>query len=303
MLTTSQTIKNMRNQMKKLFSNCVLGLLLSGLIATAAEPKKLLVVSTTLGFRHSSIPTAEKVLNRLGNDSKVFTVDYARVDPGAAEFQDPQTRKPDNAKIKAAIEKVLAEKMSAEALKNYDGIIFANTTGDLPIPDRDAFIAWLKSGKAFIGMHSCSDTFHGWPMFIEMLGGEFANHGAQACVECMNEDPANPANAKLGKSFVINQEEMYLLKNYDKTKVHELLTLDKHPNTKAPGSFPVSWCKPYGQGRVFYTTLGHREDVWDDQTAPGFKRLNPVEVSLAYQQHILGGIKWALGLAPEPIKP
>jgi uncharacterized protein len=289
--------------MKHLFTHSLMALLLAGLAATAAEPKKLLVVTTTLGFRHSSIPTAEKVLDKLGNQSHLYTIEYARVDPTAPEFVDPQTKKPDTVKINAAIGKVLAEKMSAAALPQYDGIIFANTTGDLPLPDREAFLNWLKSGKAFIGMHACSDTFHHWPAFIEMLGGEFATHGAQACVECMNEDPKNPANAKMGKSWVINQEEMYLIKNYEKTNVHELLTLDKHPNTKVPGSFPVSWCKNYGQGRVFYTTLGHREDVWDDKTDPSFKRLNPVEVSLAFQQHILGGIKWALGLAPEPIKP
>ena len=55
----------------------------------------------------------------------------------------------------------LAEKMSAEALKNYDGVIFANTTGILPLPDKQAFFDWVKAGHAFIAMHSGSDTFHG----------------------------------------------------------------------------------------------------------------------------------------------
>lgn len=290
--------------MKTMLAQCVLGLLLAGLTVTAAEPKKVLVVTTTLGFRHSSIPTAEKILNKLGNQSQMFTVEYARVDPSAPEFQDPQTKKPDNAKVKAAIEKVLAEKMSAAELPKYDAIFFANTTGDLPLPDREAFLNWLKSGKAFVGMHSASDTFHGWPAFIQMLGGEFASHGAQACVECLNEAAGHPANAKLGKSWVIAQEEIYLMKNYDKSQVHELLGLDKHPNTQAPGSFPISWCKNYGQGRVFYTSLGHREDLWDNEWKDGKgNRVNPPETALAYQQHILGGIKWALGLETSPIKP
>jgi type 1 glutamine amidotransferase len=151
-------------------------------------------------------------------------------------------------------------------------------------------------------MHSCSDTFHGWPPFLEMLGGEFAGHGAQVGVECMNDAPKHPANVKLGKSWVINQEEIYLIKNHD-TGCRALLTLDKHPNEKTPGAFPISWCKNYGQGRVFYTSLGHREDIWDDETDPGFKRENPVQVSRAYQRHILGGIKWALGLDPDEVKP
>ena len=287
--------------MKNIIKLVLVSSLLAGLVPElkAAEAKRLLVVTTTLGFRHSSIPTAEKVLNKLGLKSGTFTVEYARVEPNSPEFKDPATGKPDNEKVKAAIQDALAEKMSAAALANYDGIIFANTTGDLPLPDREAFLNWLKSGKAFVGMHSASDTFHGWPTFIEMLGGEFASHGAQTCVECLNVAPGHPANVKLGKAWVLNQEEIYLIKNYDPAKCQELLVLDKHPNSKVPGSFPVSWSKSYGEGRVFYTTLGHREDIWDDETDPSFQRENHVGVSRAFQQHILGGIQWALRLAPD----
>ena len=57
-----------------------------------------------------------------------------------------------------------------------------------------------------------------------------------------------------------------------------------------------------GKGRVFYTSLGHREDLWDD--SPELKdRKNPVETSRQYQAHILGGIKWALGLAEGSAEP
>lgn len=129
-----------------------------------------------------------------------------------------------------------------------------------------------------------------------MLGGEFEHHGAQLGVECQNEDPANPATAHLGKTWTITQEEIYQFKNYDATKVHDLLSLDKKPQAPfTPGHYPVSWCKSFGSGRVFYTSLGHREDIID--TDPSIKdRKNSVEISKAYQQHILGGIEWALGL-------
>ena len=97
-----------------------------------AASKKLLVVTVTKGFRHGSIPTAEKVLGQLAKSSGAFEVDYVRND------DDMKT------------------KMTLESLKKFDGVIFANTTGDLPLPDKDGFIKWIKSGKAFIGMHSCS---------------------------------------------------------------------------------------------------------------------------------------------------
>src|SRR6266566_2127686 len=223
----------------RVFGLAVLACCMFGFACLAqAAPKKLLVVTVTKGFRHSSIPTAEKILAELGQESGVFTVDYVRTD------------------------EEMAQKMTAAALKDYDGAIFANTTGDLPLPDKQAFLDWIKSGKGFIATHSGSDTFHGFTPYIEMLGGEFETH-----------------------------------------KEHALLMLDKHPNYKTPGDFPIAWTKEYGKGRVFYTSLGHREDVWDPNTPAKFKRENPKEVSQAYQQHILGGIKWALGLEQGDARP
>src|SRR6266702_1384269 len=186
-----------------------------------AAPKKLLVVTVTKGFRHSSIPTAEKILAELGQKSGVFTVDYVRTD------------------------EEMAQKMTAAALKDYDGVIFANTTGDLPLPDKQAFLDWIKSGKAFIGMHSATDTFRGHkPLdaYVEMIGGEFVHHGAQAEVDCINQDPKHPACRQLGPTFHL-KDEIYLLNGFDRTKVHALLMLDKHPNDKTPGDFPIAWCK------------------------------------------------------------
>ena len=255
--------------MRSVLRHFAAGLLLASLALTplsAQAQKKLLVVTVTKGFRHSSIATAEKVLGQLAEKSGgAFTVDYVRTD------------------------EEMAGKMTAEALKGYDGFIFANTTGDLPLPDKDAFIAAINSGKGFVGMHSCSDTFHVYRPFIEMLGGEFQTHGAQVGVECLVQDAKHPAVRHFGEAYCIQQEEIYLMKSYDPKRVHELLMLDKHPNQKkTAGRFPISWCRKQGQGNVFYTSLGHNESVWENA---------------AYQQHILGGIKWSLGLEPGDAEP
>ena len=286
------------------FLKSVACLILAGAIVPAAlaVPKKVLVVSVTEGFPHSSIPTAEKVLTELGKKSQAFeVVGIVHSGPKPREGADLDAW---TSKVKSA----LAEKMSTDALKNYDAIIFANTTGILPLPDKQGFLDWIKAGHGFVAIHSGSDTFHGpnntVDPYSEMLGGEFKTHGAQVGVECMVQDPKHPATRHLGKSFVVNVEEVYQFKNYDPAKVHELLTLDKHPNDKTPGHFAVAWCKNYGEGRVFYTSLGHREDVWDAEwvDAKG-KRANPPGVSEAYQKHLLGGIKWALGLEPGDATP
>lgn len=287
--------------MKLNFEFCRRALLLACLVtgmsftARAEDPKKVLVVSCTVEFFHTSTVIAGKVLTQLGNDSKAFVV---------ADIVHSGPRPKDKDKEAAWMEKMkadLADKMSATALKNYDAIIFASTTGVLPLPDKQAFLDYIKSGKGFVGIHSASDTFHpkkGEPQldpYIEMLGGEFLTHGRQVGVECLVQDMDHPATQFSGnarekdQSFCLEQEEIYTFKNYDPTKVHELLILDKDPQNKMkPGHFAVSWCKEYGQGKVFYTSLGHNEFVWENKK---------------YQRHLLGGIKWALGLAPGDATP
>jgi type 1 glutamine amidotransferase len=282
----------------KLFSSLVLALLAA--VSLPAAPKKLLVVTTTTGFRHSSIPTAERILQQLADSSGEFTVDFVHQPPGkptlpkGATDEQKAAYAADEQKWEATLAAAL-QKLSPASLANYDGVAFVSTTGDLPIPDKTGFLDWIKAGHGFIGIHAASDTFHHWPGYIDMLGGEFKHHGRQVSVDCLNQDPANPATAGLPKVWTLQQEEIYQFTNYDPAKVHDLLILDKHPETGDPGHYGVSWCKPYGDGRVFYTSLGHREDIWDAD--PALKdRKNSVEISKAYQAHILGGIEWALGL-------
>ena len=244
--------------------------------AMAQTPKKVLVVTATLGFTHSSIPTSEKVLADLAQKSGAFTiVDYIRSGPR------PQDKAKETEWLET-MKKEFAAKMSPEALKNYDAVIFSSTTGDLPLPDVNAFLAWINDGGNFIGMHAASDTFHGCPAFIEMLGGEFKTHGPQVKVDCINQDPEHPATKHFKATYTIF-DEIYQFKNFHRNQVHGLLTMDKNPDPKdgSLGDYPVSWCKQVGKGKVFYTSLGHREDVWE---------------SADYQTHVLGGIKWALGL-------
>ncbi|MBW8845436.1 MAG: ThuA domain-containing protein [Burkholderiales bacterium] len=240
----------------------------------AAPPKRILVVTTTLGYRHSSIETAERVLASLGQSSGAYEVELAAVAPAGDAESDA---------YKEQVRAMLERKLNPTALKRYDGIVFASTTGELPLPDKDAFIQWIRDGGAFIGIHSASDTLHAYRPYADMLGGEFDYHREQVSIEALNRDASHPANRQLGATWNLGGklEEIYVLKNYQPARVHELLVLDRHPNTREPGHFPISWCRDFGKGRVFYTALGHNEHVW----------LMP-----AFQSHVLGGIEWALGL-------
>jgi type 1 glutamine amidotransferase len=228
-----------------------------------AAPKKVLIVTATKGFRHSSIPWAENIITTLGQSSGAYTV--VDIVKGGSDGKDDAE---------------VAQKMSLDNLKNVDAVIFANTTGDLAIPDKDGFIKWVESGHALIGMHSCSDTFHGYQPFLKLLGGEFETHHSQVAIAAENQDPAHPATRHFGSTFDVF-DEIYIIKNFNRDQMHGLLGLHAHPNYQFPGDYPVAWCRQQGQGRVFYTSLGHREDVWTSE---------------AYQEHILVGIKWAIGL-------
>ncbi|MFM9030581.1 MAG: ThuA domain-containing protein [Opitutaceae bacterium] len=203
---------------RRMFHRVLLtALLLAPLALRAAEgaPKRVLVVTVTTGFRHSCIPVSETVLARLAKDDGRFTVDFvrqpegmprppARPRPGPAGESDPAHQaamrkfaadeKAFNDTWNPRIEAALRA-LSPENLRNYDAVLFASTTGDLPLPDKQGFVDWVAGGKAYIGVHAATDTCHGFRPVIDMLGGEFRTHGPQVPVEVLNDDPAHAAAA------------------------------------------------------------------------------------------------------------
>lgn len=304
-----------------------------------AQPKKLLVVTVTTGFRHSSIETAEKVLAELGAKSGTFTVDYVHQpegqpkSPGRAPVRDAKdTDESFKAKAEAysvanarfnednkiwndKVKAYMADKMALDKISSYDGFVFANTTGDLQLPDRDGFIELIKSGKAFIAMHSGSDTYHPFRGYVDMLGGEFETHKAQVEIQPIVHDKGHPITKSVTEGWRVF-DEIYIIKSFEKSKVHGLLGLDTHPNlaqlseeeqkkeAELKRYYPVAWCKEFGAGRVYYNSLGHREDVWDPTWKAGTKdRKNSPEIAQTYQDMILTGIQWALKLTEGDATP
>ena len=312
----------------------------STIVAEAADaPKRVLVCTTTVGFRHSSIPYGEEALAALdaaAPDFEIVTwlrqpdieVPQAPKPPRKPAGDAPQEQldkynaalaehkeaiakwkldvKPDlkKAEFDAAMAKTL-EALSPQALRDnrIDAVVFCNTSGALPLPDLEGFANWVKSGGAFIGMHAGSDTLKDSLPFTDMLCGTFDGHGPQVPATLNAGDKEQPANAKIGDIWTLSQEEMYLIKNHDREKVRSIWFMPHHPNKpEEKGFFPVAWVRGLGEGRVFYTTLGHREDLWS--TDPALKgRINPVETSNQFRSHLLGGIRWALGLAAGSSEP
>jgi type 1 glutamine amidotransferase len=219
---------------------------------------RLLVVTHTAGFRHDSIPAAEAALRAIGAESGLFQADFCRTTDEVRTCLTPA------------------------ALAPYDGVFFANTTGNLGVPDLNAFLAWIADGKAFFGAHSASDTYHESAEFLAMLGGEFSTHGSIVEAEVKVNDPSNPAVAPLGARFRMT-DEWYRFRLAGSGHA-VLLSFDRIPpdgvgTAGDAAELPLAWQKSHGSGRVFYTALGHRSEIWNDAR---------------FRTHLREAIRWGL---------
>ena len=185
-------------------------------------------------------------------------------------------------------------------LEQYDAFLFY-TTGDVTRPGEDqqppmsphgkaALLNAIAAGKGFVGIHCASDTFHSageryQPQnirdpYIDMLGGEFVSHGEQQEASIRVVDARFPGLQTVGEAFLL-YEEWYALKNFA-PDLHVILVID---TTGMQGTeyqrppYPITWARRHGQGRVFYTAMGHRAEVWS----------HPL-----FQTVLLGGIAWVL---------
>jgi type 1 glutamine amidotransferase len=177
--------------------------------------------------------------------------------------------------------------ISAQGLRDYDGIVFY-TSGELPIDDtqKSALLEFIRGGKGFVGIHSATDTFYKWPEYGEMIGAYFDGHPWHQEVRIRVEDAQHPAAAGLGDGATI-RDEIYQFRNWSRDRVHVIVSVDpasidlaRDGVHRTDRDFAISWTRTFGQGRVFYTALGHEPDVWRDGR---------------FQQHLGGGIVWATG--------
>lgn len=252
------------------------------LAAPKGAAKKILFFTKSSGFQHSVITRtdgklslAERILTEIGKDhgfEVVASKDGTLFDPGK--------------------------------IGEWDAFVF-QTTGDLttegghkdgPAMSKEgkkAFLDAIAGGKGFIGMHCATDTFHSSGKevdpYIKMIGGEFITHGAQQKATLSVTDPAFPGAKEFGTSFKIN-DEWYAQKNL----ADDLHVIIAHETEGMQGdmyqrpNFPQTWARNHDKGRVFYTSMGHREDVWE----------NPL-----YQGLLLGALGWVTGKVDVSIEP
>ncbi len=274
---------------------------LTGLQAAVAPMKKVLFFSKSSGFEHDAI----KLKMKDGRPGYAFAVLKDLGEKNNIEF----TFSKDGSLF------------TSEYLAQFDAFFFY-TTGDLTLAKNNekdgdgnppmtaegkaALLKAIKKGKGFVGTHSSTDSFHSpgnkehgperfvndgdkADPYVKMIGGEFIKHGSQQKSHLIVADPKFPGISAVPEGFG-PVEEWYTLKNFA-ADLHVLLVQDTTGMTGADyarPAYPSTWAHMYGKGRVFYTSMGHREDMW----------LNPV-----FQSVILGGLNWALGRVDADLTP
>jgi len=242
-----------------------------------AEPKserKVLVFWRCEGFIHTSIPFGNYAMEAIAKETKAFSADLAD------EY----------------------EVFTKENLAQYDAIIFNNTTHLKPNEEqKEAILDFISSGKGIVGFHAAADNFGGWDEGIALIGGIFNGHpwNAGGTWAFQVEDPDHTLNAAFGGDGLWHKDEIYWYKpesfqGRDKLRILLSLDMSKDENQKplqgdrwkgkiddpSKVDVPVSWVREYGEGRLFFTNLGHNDMTFANTTV---------------LQHMLDGIQYAMG--------
>ena len=196
-----------------------------------------------------------------------------------------------------------------ESLDEYDAIAFY-TNNDLTLPNpqkeppmsvegKQRMLDAVAGGKGFIAFHS---TCASWRTpakkgdealkldpFIAMLGGEFVAHGPQQEATMRIASRKFPGVDDLGAEFKM-VEEWYSLKNFA-DDLHVVLvqeTAGMKGGCYQRPPFPSTWARKHEKGRVFFTSMSHRENSWIEQP---------------FQQIVMGGLAWVLGNVDVDVAP
>lgn len=242
--------------MKKFFT---IGLLIFFFSLTAQE-KEILVFHKTDGFYHESIPTGIETIKDLGEENG-FNVEVTK---DSYHF-------------------------SAENLRNYDLIIFLNTTGNiLNSEQQTAFEKYMESGGNFFGIHAAADTEYEWEWYGKLVGAYFLDHPEVQEANITVEAPDHPIVSHL-PSVWPRKDEWYNYKDIN-PEIKVLLRLDEstYQGGKNGKDHPIAWYQELEHGGVsIYTGSGHTHESYAEP---------------AFRQHLVQAICYVLNRDDSSIK-
>jgi uncharacterized protein len=224
---------------------------------TAAEAGpgagRVLVYTHSTGFRHTSIEAEAAAMRKALSDAGFM----------AELSADPKL-------------------FTSTSLANFRGVVLISTTGKpLGDPGTEALAAldsFVKAGGALIGIHAASSTFYDPAApYTRLIGGRFVEHPGSVRDDTCYPEGTHPAVAKLPASFMVN-DEIYVFDHFRNDNQVILRCAALSGNMR----LPIAWVRQEGQGRVFYSALGHNATDFAAQ-------------SRLLRDHFLPGALWALG--------
>jgi len=182
-----------------------------------------------------------------------------------------------------------------KSIKRFDAIVLNNASGAWITPSdeaarklkahgdraaiekllRKSLLDFVSGGGGIVAYHYAIGANRHWPAFCDLLGAAYWGHPWNEEVGVVVEEPVHPLLAAFGgkKTFRVADEIFQFRKPYSRTKLRVLLSLDvKTTNMdvkwihRKDNDFALAWIKPYGKGRVFYTALGHRTEIYWNPT-------------------------------------
>lgn len=236
--------------------------------------------------QHEYVSYALAQLQRLGRESGAYTV-IIRTDSDIISFTPKMTDG-------------VTPASGGPSLCNIDAILFAGHRNvplsaeqkrDLVSALRDRGIGFVS---LFIGMLPNTD----WPEMHNILGaGNAASDvhdpfgGASTFI---NERPDSPFTRHLPKVWDLTNGAVYHPDAYSRANIDVLLRKDLSrlapvaDYTRTDGDYPVAWTKMYGKARVFVSTIGNSEALWDN-----------ADLLKMYDE----AIKWSLGMTQYDVRP
>jgi type 1 glutamine amidotransferase len=179
-------------------------------------------------------------------------------------------------------------------LRRFQAVVWNNISGDaLTLSQQRAFKAYIEAGGGFAGIHgSGGDPHYIWDWYADtLIGARFWSHPMSPQFQqakVVVDDAKDPLMQNLdgGWSMV---EEWYSFKSSPRAKGARILaTLDERSYQPIMGSIdlhmgdhPIAWTQCVGNGRSFYTAIGHRPESY----------VEPHSVTLLER-----GIAWAAGI-------
>lgn len=216
---------------------------------------QVLVFSKTNGYRHDVIPDGIAAIQRLGEEH--------------------------NFKVEATEDSTV---FTLESLSRYDAVIFLNTSGDiLNEEQQQAFEHFIRAGGGFAGIHGATATEYEWPWYGELVGRFFSVHpeAQEAVIQVVDRD--HPSTSHLPERWE-RFDEWYEWRPEPDVDVRVLAYMDEssYEGGTMGDDHPIIWSHDVGEGRSWYTGLGHTAECFSD----------PLVL-----EHLLGGIEWAAGVA------